>query len=380
MSKKITILPQIKKIKSLTPTEKKVASEIARFTNQDKWFFKDLNNFASELEVSKGTLKNAYVKLAKLEWLEKDRNGKYFDYKMTQKFFNFVANYESNNSHIFAHFSKETMTDKLPNNDRLMTDKLPNNDQSVIKITFPSSVEATNQPSNILNNECIKDLNNEMVKPLSPRPTATLSKLEILKQEIQANPLYPKIISLYPKISSERLETEIEFALTKYIELGRTSGAFSYIKSYLSNADFKDVLTNKKLEIEDEINSRRKTAYEQKASQNSSQITTTSQIEVDPNDFQTQNDFAKFTQKLDAEGKSYKVLRINFTRQRIWDEATEANEKAPVATPAPQKSGAKTPMEIMMEAMKKSNPQLAQQMERGAKNPSINIAQKLVQN
>ena len=380
MSKKITILPQIKKIKSLTPTEKKVASEIARFTNQDKWFFKDLNNFASELEVSKGTLKNAYVKLAKLEWLEKDRNGKYFDYKMTQKFFNFVANYESNNSHIFAHFSKETMTDKLPNNDRLMTDKLPNNDQSVIKITFPSSVEATNQPSNILNNECIKDLNNEMVKPLSPRPTATLSKLEILKQEIQANPLYPKIISLYPKISSERLETEIEFALTKYIELGRTSGAFSYIKSYLSNADFKDVLTNKKLEIEDEINSRRKTAYEQKASQNSSQITTTSQIEVDPNDFQTQNDFAKFTQKLDAEGKSYKVLRINFTRQRIWDEATEANEKAPVATPAPQKSGAKTPMEIMMEAMKKANPQLAQQMERGAKNPSINIAQKLVQN
>ena len=380
MSKKITILPQIKKIKSLTPTEKKVASEIARFTNQDKWFFKDLNNFASELEVSKGTLKNAYVKLTKLEWLEKDRNGKYFDYKMTQKFFNFVANYESNNSHIFAHFSKETMTDKLPNNDRLMTDKLPNNDQSVIKITFPSSVEATNQPSNILNNECIKDLNNEMVKPLSPRPTATLSKLEILKQEIQANPLYPKIISLYPKISSERLETEIEFALTKYIELGRTSGAFSYIKSYLSNADFKDVLTNKKLEIEDEINSRRKTAYEQKASQNSSQITTTSQIEVDPNDFQTQNDFAKFTQKLDAEGKSYKVLRINFTRQRIWDEATEANEKAPVATPAPQKSGAKTPMEIMMEAMKKSNPQLAQQMERGAKNPSINIAQKLVQN
>jgi hypothetical protein len=380
MSKKITILPQIKKIKSLTPTEKKVASEIARFTNQDKWFFKDLNNFASELEVSKGTLKNAYVKLTKLEWLEKDRNGKYFDYKMTQKFFNFVANYESNNSHIFAHFSKETMTDKLPNNDRLMTDKLPNNDQSVIKITFPSSVEATNQPSNILNNECIKDLNNEMVKPLSPRPTATLSKLEILKQEIQANPLYPKIISLYPKIPSERLETEIEFALTKYIELGRTSGAFSYIKSYLSNADFKDVLTNKKLEIEDEINSRRKTAYEQKASQNSSQITTTSQIEVDPNDFQTQNDFAKFTQKLDAEGKSYKVLRINFTRQRIWDEATEANEKAPVATPAPQKSEAKTPMEIMMEAMKKSNPQLAQQMERGAKNPSINIAQKLVQN
>jgi hypothetical protein len=282
MSKKITILPQVKKIKSLTPTEKKVASEIARFTNQDKWFFKDLSNFASELEISKGTLKNAYVKLAKLEWLEKDRNGKYFDYRMTQKFFNFIENYEPKNSQNFAHFSKETMTDKLPNNDRIMTDKLPNNDQSVIKITYPSSVEATNQHSNILNNECIKDLNTEWVKPLSTRPTATLSKIEILKDEIQANPLYPKIISLYPKIPSERLETEIEFALTKFIELGRTSGAFSYIKSYLSNADFKDVLTNKKLEIEDEINSRRKSAYEQKTSQNSSQTYNQNQPQFRP--------------------------------------------------------------------------------------------------
>jgi Tfp pilus assembly protein FimT len=211
---------------------------------------------------------------------------------------------------------------------------------------------------------------------LSTQPAKEISKLEILKQEIQANPLYPKIISLYPKISSERLETEIEFALTKFIELGRTSGAFSYIKSYLSNADFKDVLTNKKLEIEDEINSRRKTAYEQKTSQNSSQNTTTNQIEVDPDDFQTQNDFAKFTQKLDAEGKSYKVLRINFTRQRIWDEATE---KPTVAT-QPQKSEAKSPMEILMESMRKTNPKLAGQMERGAKNPFVNIAQKLAQN
>ena len=105
---------------------------------------------------------------------------------------------------------------------------------------------------------------------LTSKPAVELSKIEILKDEIQANPLYPKIISLYPKIPSERLETEIDFALTKFIELNRTSGAFSYIKSYLSNADFKDVLTNKKLEIEDEINSRRRSAYDKKTTSNQS--------------------------------------------------------------------------------------------------------------
>jgi hypothetical protein len=260
------------------------------------------------------------------------------------------------------------------NYQRLITDTPPTYSKQGSLPTQKSEPLPT-QKSDNYNTNILEYKNNN----LSPKPAVEISKIEILKDEIQANPLYPKIISLYPKIPSERLETEIEFALTKFIELGRTSGAFSYIKSYLSNADFKDVLTNKKLEIEDEINSRRKTAYEQKTSQNSSQNTTTNQfnqIEVDPDDFQTQNDFAKFTQKLDAEGKNYKVLRINFTRQRIWD---EANEK-PTEASQPQKSEAKTPMEILMESMRKANPKLAEQMERGGQNPFIKIAQKLAQN
>lgn len=164
MSKKITILPQIKIIKCLTPVEKQVASEIARFTDQGKWFFKSLENFALELKIKKGTLKNIYVKFTKLEWLEKNRIGRTFEYEMTKKFFNFVEESESKNDHIFANFSRKVMTSQLPNNDRLMTDKLPNNDQSMIKITYSSNTQAPNKVSNVLNNEGIKDLNNEGIK------------------------------------------------------------------------------------------------------------------------------------------------------------------------------------------------------------------------
>lgn len=164
MSKKITILPQIKIIKCLTPIEKQVASEIARFTDQGKWFFKSLENFALELGIKKGTLKNVYVKFTKLEWLEKNRIGRTFEYEMTKKFFNFVEECESKNDHIFANFSRKVMTNQLPNNDRLMTDKLPNNDQSMIKIPSSSNTQAPNKVFNILNIECIKDLNNEGIK------------------------------------------------------------------------------------------------------------------------------------------------------------------------------------------------------------------------
>ena len=161
MAKSITILPQIKSIKTLTTSEKKVASEIARFTNQNKWFFKNLNNFSKELEITKGTLKNIYVKLTKLGWLARERNGKSFEYEMTQNFFDFVENYEPKNKHIFAKFSNKEMTELLPNYDRLMTDKLPKNDRIILKSTASSSVEAPNKLSNILNNECIKELKRE---------------------------------------------------------------------------------------------------------------------------------------------------------------------------------------------------------------------------
>jgi hypothetical protein len=161
MSISIAILPQIKSIKTLTTSEKKVASEITRFTTQNKWFFKSLDNFSKELEIKKGSLKNIYVKFTKLGWLGRERNGKSFEYEMTKKFFDFVENYEPKNKHIFANFSNKKMTELLPNYDRLMTDKLPINDPIISKSPTSSSVEAPQQVANILNNECIKDLRNE---------------------------------------------------------------------------------------------------------------------------------------------------------------------------------------------------------------------------
>ena len=195
MSKKITILPQIKILKCLTPVEKQVASEIARFTDQGKWFFKNLENFALELGIKKGTLKNVYVKFTKLEWLEKNRIGRTFEYEMTKKFFNFVEECESKNDHIFANFSRKVMTNQLPNNDRLMTDKLPNNDQSMIKTPSSSNVEAPKKVFNILNIESINDLSNESIN--------NKKETEKFKNSIKQNILNKNIKAL------QNLEKEI---------------------------------------------------------------------------------------------------------------------------------------------------------------------------
>lgn len=159
--RKITILPEVRNLPFLTKLEKKIASEITRFTTQGKWFYKSLDTFSKELESTPKSVKKTYYKLKSNGFMETKKDSvdrRVFNYKMTNLFFDKISEFELESDEEFATFNP-------PKSNRKVTDNHPKSNQDVTEkyknTPAPSSVEATNQLSNILNNECIKDLRNE---------------------------------------------------------------------------------------------------------------------------------------------------------------------------------------------------------------------------
>lgn len=170
---------------------------------------------------------------------------------------------------------------------------------------------------------------------------------------------------------------------------------------------------NRKLEIENELQTKiaqTKLAKYQTASANNpvknnsnsyqkSYQSSYDVIEVNPRDFKSKKEMYIFEKELESENKIYKTLPISVTTERIWQENLEDTQKVfnteqkktelentqnnsensseTKFEPKEKVLETRTPMEIMMEAMKKANPNLAKQIENGSQNTFFKIAQKL---
>ena len=195
MAKNITILPDIKKVGELTPLEKKIASEITRFTLQKKWFYKSFDTFAVELGTTEKTVKKTYHKLKKLEWMETEKSEldkRFFKYRMTQKFFNFISNISEKKDENWAVL-------QLPNSNRIVTDFEESTPLKPNKINTQTPVD--NSP---------KVLNNEGIKVLSREEKGEKNKLEELTEIcLDFNGVY------FPVISKNLNEEQIKILALK---------------------------------------------------------------------------------------------------------------------------------------------------------------------
>jgi hypothetical protein len=196
MAKNITILPDIKKVGELTPLEKKIASEITRFTLQQKWFYKSFDTFAVELGTTEKTVKKTYHKLKKLEWMETEKSEldkRFYKYRMTQKFFNFISNISEKKDENWAVLqspnSNRIVTDKSPNSNRIVTDF---EESTPLKPNEINTQTPVNNSPKVLNNEGIKVLRveekgekKEEEKEEKLQPTFSIKKVKTLEDEIK---------------------------------------------------------------------------------------------------------------------------------------------------------------------------------------------------
>ena len=232
MAKNITILPDIKKVGELTPLEKKIASEITRFTLQQRWFYKSFDTFAVELGTTKKTVKKTYHKLKKLEWMETEKSEldkRFYKYRMTQKFFNFISNISEKKDENWAVLqlpnSNRIVTDKLPNSNRIVTDFEESTPLKHNKINTQTPVD--NSPK-VLNNEGIKVLRveekgekKEEEKEEKLQPTFSIKKVKTLEDEIKEY-LENKILILAecPQLRNivEAIQTKAKENYKEYID------------------------------------------------------------------------------------------------------------------------------------------------------------------
>jgi len=192
MAKNITILSDIKKVGELTPLEKKIASEITRFTLQRRWFYKSFDTFAVELDCSVSGIKNTYSKLRKLEWLEtekSDSDKRFYKYRMTQKFFNFISNILEKKDENWAVYQVpnkyQNSTELVPNKYRISTDFEDSTPLKPNEINTQTTVD--NSP---------KVLNNEGMKVLRVEEKGEKNKLEELTEIcLDFNGVYFSVIS-----------------------------------------------------------------------------------------------------------------------------------------------------------------------------------------